>query len=580
MKWVVAAAIVALSLPASAAPIATRKPAAAGKRTDPKKLGAVARVNWGRELRPPAIAGARRQDPLTAEETTAAQLQKLLRGPFLRGGVTGIFVADAKTGEPLFAVNADDPLNVASNVKLISTATAMELLGSTYRYPTRVLGPAATNGVVKGTVYLLGSHDPTLTVADLDELARTIAARGITRIDGNLAMGSDPTRDGIYRAVVPITITAGEPDKPAIANLPAGFDLIEIRMFATTAHKAMRPRLTYKTEVTKTAAGDPHIVLTIGGVIGKDGKVDYPLWTKQRTATAAYALLAALRAHNVTLTGSLKTMELGDFVGDAVATGALPVELGRHESLQVGDIVARINKWSINWLADRLVMTAAGLAHRQAPSMELAVTSMYGWLDRHPHLARQNIVLDSGSGLSYRTQISVHEIVSVLRSAGGYTADTDSTTSRAWLHSLSVAGTDGTLRYRFRNTDIRGGKIIGKTGTLHNVIALSGILDLDPQRPLAFSIVTNTVSTLSKPVIRRAHEQLLGEICKYVARTTPPLTTIPAAPPPPPAPASVPDEPDVEDKPDKSSTHGRSEGEESIDKAVDKALDSETADHQ
>jgi len=37
---------------------------------------------------------------------------------------TGLFVADARTGEALFAVNAEDPLNPASNVKMISTATA------------------------------------------------------------------------------------------------------------------------------------------------------------------------------------------------------------------------------------------------------------------------------------------------------------------------------------------------------------------------------------------------------------------------------------------------------------------------
>ncbi len=522
-------------LVASIAPVAA-KPAVltrqrAIKPADPKKLGAVARVSFGRELRPTREVVGRRAEPLTAEEDAAAAIQKLLRGPLLRRGVTGLFVADAKTGEPLFSVNAEDPLNPASNVKMISTATALELLGSQFRFPTRVLGPAPVAGVVKGDIYLLGSHDPTLTFADFDQIATRIAARGVTQINGNVVVGADPTRDGIYRAIVPIEITAGAPGQPAIAAVPPGFDLVSVKITATTTHRVQRARLTYKTELSTTPAGQPRITLTIGGVIGTDGKVTYPLWTKQRTATAAYALIAALRAHSIGVTGELATMELGEFVGESVSSG-LPIELGRHDSDTVADIVMRINKWSINWLADRLIMTASGLTHRAAPSMALAVDAMYAWLDRHPKVPKAKIVIDTGSGLSYRTQITPHELVSIVRSAGGFAGDSDVAAAKAWLHSLSVAGTDGTLMHRFRGSDIRG-RIMGKTGTLATAIALSGVLEVDPQRPLAFSLVTNTDVPLSKPIIRRAHEQVIAELCKYLAKTSSRLAPIPphVAPP-------------------------------------------------
>ena len=55
-------------------------------------------------------------------------------------------------------------------------------------------------------------------------------------------------------------------------------------------------------------------------------------------------------------------------------------------------------------------------------------------------------------------------------------------TAHAWLDSLSIAGTDGTLRRRFHVSDVRG-HIHGKTGTLSTVIALSGVLDIDPAAP-------------------------------------------------------------------------------------------------
>jgi serine-type D-Ala-D-Ala carboxypeptidase/endopeptidase (penicillin-binding protein 4) len=527
--WLVALAIVlsaTLVATASDARPATRSTgsskvtpaarAAAKKATDPTKRGAVARVKIGREQRPLRPVG-RSTEALTLEEQTATQLEKILRGPLLRNGVTALYVANAKTGEPLFEVNANDPLNPASNVKLISTATALELLGPEFRYPTRVLGQRPAQRVVKGDIYLLGSYDPTLSLADFHGLAGALAARGIERIEGNVVVGTNPTRDGIYRAVIPIEIVAGAPGEPPLVNLPPGFDLVEIRMTAKTAKVAMRPRLTYKSELATTPGGQPRIVLTIGGTIGKDGKVDYPLWTKQRTATAAYALIAALHARQITVGGELKVRELGDFMGEAVATGTLPVELARHESRPLSEIVQRINKWSINWLADRVVMTAAALVRREAPTMELALDAMYRWMSRHTKLPRQSIVLDTGSGLSYRTEISARALVSVIRGAGGFqTNDTD--VARAWRHSLAIAGRDGTLKHRFRASSL-GGRVIGKTGTLSTVIALSGILDVDPQRPLAFALVTNTDTPLSKRLVRSAHEQVIREISAYVEKT-------------------------------------------------------------
>jgi D-alanyl-D-alanine carboxypeptidase/D-alanyl-D-alanine-endopeptidase (penicillin-binding protein 4) len=503
--------------------LAAAKPTAAAPRREAAAVavhdGAHARVaiNHLGDLRPGRDVIGRREEPLSPEEDTARQIEKLLRGP-LRRGVTGLFVADARTGEALFAVNADDPLNPASNVKMISTATALELLGPDFKYPTRLLGATPEAGAVHGDVYLLGSYDPTLTLADLDDLAARVAARGVTRIDGTIVVGPDPTRDGVYRAVIPVEVRAGEPGGPAIATPPAGMDLVIVKVAARTGKAPARPRLTYKLDPATDAAGHPRVLLTIGGTIGKGGAATYPIVARDRTATAAYALRSALRAHGVAIDGDFRTAELADFVSGEVAHGSLPVELGRHESARLAEIVAHVNKWSINWLADRVVMTAAALARREPPSMELALSAMYDWLVRRPRIAKDDLVVDTGSGLSYRTRITAHELVSIVRSAAGFAPDADAAQSHAWLDSLSIAGTDGTLSHRFRSGDVRG-RIRGKTGTLATAIALSGVLDFDPQRPLAFSLVTNATTPLSKGYVRRAHEQVVALLCRYLART-------------------------------------------------------------
>jgi serine-type D-Ala-D-Ala carboxypeptidase/endopeptidase (penicillin-binding protein 4) len=506
--------------PVAAKPSASRPAAVRGRpATKPKHDGVHARVAAGRAglLRPVREAVGRREEPLTAEEETARQIERLLHGP-LRRGVTGLFVADARTGEPLFSVNADDPLNPASNVKMISTATALELLGPDFRYPTRLLGATPEAGVVRGDAYLLGSHDPTLTTRDLGDIADAVAARGVTHIEGSIVVGSDPTRDGIYRAVIPIAIQAGEPGEPPTATAPAGLSLVEIRVTAKTAKTARRARLSYQVETVDDGAGRPRVILTIGGAIGKGGSTLYPLVTRARTALAAQALRAALAARGVTLGGDIKIAELDDFVAASAVAGSIPVELGRHESPRLAQIIARINKRSVNWLADRVIMTAAALVKRQAPSMELALAAMYDWLGRHPRIARDHVVVDTGSGLSYQTRITAHELVSIVRSAAGFAPDGDAALSHAWLDSLSVAGTDGTLSTRFRTGELRG-RIRGKTGTLSTAIALTGILDFDPQRPLAFSLVTNSTMPLSKGHVRNAHDQVVGLLCSYLAKT-------------------------------------------------------------
>lgn len=502
------------------------KPAAVG--TD----GAHATITIGADLRPIKELLAKATS-LTLEEETATKIAKLLRGP-LRNGDTGLYVADARTGQPVFAINADEAFNPASNVKMISTATALDLLGPTFRYPTRLLGAAPDGGVVHGDVYLLGSYDPTLTSADLVELAQAVSDRGITTIEGSVVIGADPSRDGIYRAVIPIEVTAGEPGTAPTAAVPVGAEQVFVTVIAKTAKSAMRPRLTYKVETTKNPSGLPRIHLTIGGTIGRGSTTTFPIATRERTATAAYALKGALAAHNIHVAGDVKFLELGDFVGEAVGSGTLPIELGRHESRPLSEIVTRVNKWSINWLADRVIMTAAALTRRQPPSMELALDAMYAWLARHPHIAKADLFVDTGSGLSYRTKISPIELVSIVRSASGYAQDSDPVIGAAWTSSLSIAGIDGTLRHRVRGAEISA-RVRGKTGTLSTAIAMSGLVDVDPDHPLAFALVTNTKRPLAKAAVRKAHDQVISALCTYVAKTSKanPLVVTPAAAPAP-----------------------------------------------
>lgn len=460
---------------------------------------------------------------LSPEEDTAQQIEKLLRGP-LRGGVTGLYVVDATSGDPIFAVNADDHLNPASNVKMISMAASLEALGPDFRYATRLLGaPPGQDKAIRSNVYLLGSWDPTLVGKDMADIADGLAARGVVALHGDLIVGGDGARDGTLRPSVPIEVAATTPGMPVKATVPAGFELVRTVVTAKTLPYAAPARLTAKLAATKDDKGRPRVVVEIGGTIGKGGTTTYDvaLTPADRANATAYALRAALVARGIVVTGDVRVEELGDFVGESLANGDVPIELGRHASRPLAAIVRDVNKWSVNWLADRVILSAAALTHHAPPTMELAVDTMYDWLARHAKVGRDDLVVDTGSGLSYRTQITPKELVAVVLGASGFAKDglaMDAPIAAAWRASLSVAGNDGTLMNRFKATDLRG-RIIGKTGTLSTAIALSGLVEIDPARPLAFALVTNTNAPLAKATVRKTHEALVTAICKYAART-------------------------------------------------------------
>ena len=94
-----------------------------------------------------------------------------------------------------------------------------------------------------------------------------------------------------------------------------------------------------------------------------------------------------------------------------------------------------------------------------------------------------------------------------------------------------MAGVDGTLRGRFHNA-LRG-KLSAKTGTLSNVIALSGFLEAAPGQHLAFALITNGNRRGDHRAIRVAHDQVVGLLYDYaaaVAKTAPTSAPSEAAP--------------------------------------------------
>lgn len=126
-------------------------------------------------------------------ETAAANL---LADPQMKHAILGLKVVNSETGELVFELNAETGLSPASCQKTITSAAAMEFLGPKYQYKTEIgYDGLVRKNKLKGNIHITGYGDPTMgswrygntkDSAVMDQLVRTLQARGITQFKGLL----------------------------------------------------------------------------------------------------------------------------------------------------------------------------------------------------------------------------------------------------------------------------------------------------------------------------------------------------------------------------------------------------------
>jgi len=109
--------------------------------------------------------------------------------------------------------------------------------------------------------------------------------------------------------------------------------------------------------------------------------------------------------------------------------------------------------------------------------------------------------LADGSGLSRQNLITPKALNKVL------TAIAQTTNESTYRNSLAVAGVRGTLRNRFRNSELEA-NLWGKTGSLTGVITLAGYLKLANQNSVVFSVLVNNFDNQNR-IARAAMDEVI-----------------------------------------------------------------------
>lgn len=131
--------------------------------------------------------------PVTAQ--TPRPVEQLLQAPFMKGASFSLIVKDLESERTLYGHNVDLQVSPASVLKTVATATALEILGSDYRFPTSVeYSGRIENSVLKGNLFIKGSGDPSLGSSHFGAEANSfmqdwisaIRKAGIKKIEGSV----------------------------------------------------------------------------------------------------------------------------------------------------------------------------------------------------------------------------------------------------------------------------------------------------------------------------------------------------------------------------------------------------------
>ena len=215
----------------------------------------------------------------------------------------------------------------------------------------------------------------------------------------------------------------------------------------------------------------------------------------------AAAFKQALRGRGILVSGSAVSQHMlsngnGDFAGEReqplqltrsdLARVIAPTNerrvLAMHFSVPVGEDITVINKTSQNLHAE-LLLRLLGKVLGTAGSFEEGTRVVRQFLV-NAGVDNDSFFLYDGSGMSPDDRISPRAFTGLLAYAS------KQPWGEPWRATLPVAGVDGTLAARFKDSPLKG-RMWAKTGTLNEVNTLSGYLTAASGKTLAFSILVN-----------------------------------------------------------------------------------------
>ena len=387
-----------------------------------------------------------------------------------------ILITETRSGKTIAEHRADDSRLPASVIKLATTYAALRELGTDWRWPTRFEYTGRfSRGEITGDLVVKAYGDPTLSRRHIPGIVKRLKRMGVRKIrgdlildrsffatDGRISSGFDNHPYSEYNAMpdalmfddhlchIAIDARGGTPQVSQVLSDPGYRISNQLKVTSKSCRGRYRwPRISIRQE-----EGKPTVV--VSGTLSSHCA---PMTVEKVLSQPYYSFFAALtrefRKQGIEFEGSLRLQK--------APKSSRP--LMTHLSDPLIKIVAKTNKKSNNLYA-RHIFLLLGAKRYGAPATEAKGRKAVKEILGSRGILGKETILDNGCGLSRRTRTTVRAMHRLLQDA--YKAY-----AWKWMGTLAVAGVDGTIKKRFRNTPVRK-RAWMKTGTLKNAKNIAG----------------------------------------------------------------------------------------------------------
>ena len=385
----------------------------------------------------------------------------------------GVEVREANARKPLISINAAQPMNPASTMKLLTTYAGLELLGPAYTWKTEAwLDGKLENGVLQGDLILKGYGDPKFTIEQFWLWLRELRGRGLREIHGNVLL------DRSAFQLPPYDPAAFDHDPARAYNvgpdaLLLNFNAIHLHVIPNEGKVSIfaEPELagiTLDNRLTGVAQGD-----CANWEDAISPQLNGSMLLIQGTFPAACgerAEYVSLLPHSGYMNAVFRALwqELGGTLSGELHDGTMPSSatlFATHSSAPLSELIRDINKFSNNVMARQLFLSL-GMSSAVPANIARSEQAVHDWLVQK-QLDLPELVLENGAGLSRAERISPHSMAMLLQAAQ------DSPLQPEFEASLPIIGVDGTLKKRLHESAAASHAHL-KTGSLEGVKAIAG----------------------------------------------------------------------------------------------------------
>ena len=403
------------------------------------------------------------------------------------GGQVVFAVADPRNGQLLEGINTRVGTPPASVAKAVTALYALEALGPTHRFVTRVVATGSvSNGVVSGDLVLVGGGDPTLDTNVLAALAQAMKDKGIREVRGGFK---------VAEGVLPYakTIDRDQPDhvgySPAVSGIALNFNRVHFEwkrsgggygITMDARSDRYRPAVyTSKMQIADRSlpvysyseSGGVDRWTVARGALGNGGARWLPVRNPALYAGDVFQTL--MRAQGIVLKAPKVVKR---------APGGTVLVAHRSDELRV--ILRDMLRFSTNVTAEMVGMAATLKRTGKVASLKASAGEMSRWASST--LGADGTRLVDHSGLGGNSKMTAAGMVQALVKVHG---------SRGLRPILKPFAMRDAKRRVIKNHPI---EVHAKTGTLNFVSGLAGYMTARDGRELAFAIFCADEKTRAK----------------------------------------------------------------------------------